>query len=63
MNATIAAITNTLYTSLSKREFFCLSVFLSELSKAMFNMEVLRGICFAEEEKKAGEVDGHDKQE
>jgi hypothetical protein len=51
MNAAIAAITNTLYTSLSKREFFCVSVFLSELSKAMFNMEVLRGICLAEEEK------------
>jgi hypothetical protein len=59
MNAAIAAITNTLYTSLSKREFFCVSVFLSELSKAMFNMEVLRGICLAEEEK-PGEHDGHE---
>jgi hypothetical protein len=52
MNAVIAAITNYLYTNTSKRDFFCISVFLSELSKSMFNMEVLRGICFVEEEKK-----------
>ena len=49
LNAAIAAITNILYTGLSKREFIFLNIFLSELSKSMFAMEVLRGICYYEE--------------
>lgn len=49
MNAAIAAITNWLYANLSKKDFFFLSVVLSEMSKSMFSMEILRGICRIEE--------------
>lgn len=48
LNAIIAAISNYLYTNLSKEDFLFLSVFLSELSKSMFSMELLRGICYFE---------------
>lgn len=52
VNATIAAITNYLYANLSKKDFFCLSIILSELSKSMFAMEVLKNVCNREEKKK-----------
>ncbi len=45
LNLTISAIANTLYSKLSKDEFRYLNVFLSELSKTMFSMEILRKIC------------------
>lgn len=45
LNAAIAAISNFLYVNLSKKDFLFLNVVLSELSKTMFSMEVLRGIC------------------
>lgn len=51
VNAAIAAITNYLYANLSKKDFFCLSVILSELSKSMFAMEVLKNVCNREEKK------------
>lgn len=51
LNAAITAITNTLYTKLSKDDFFCLSVILSELSKSMFAMEILRGVCARQEKE------------
>lgn len=46
LNAIITAITNHLYTSLTEKEFAFLNVFLSELSKSMFSMELLRKICY-----------------
>ena len=52
MNALIAAISNYLYTTLSKKDFLFWNVFFSELSKSMFSMEILRGVCIFEEEKK-----------
>ena len=52
LNALITSITNLLYTTLSKEDFVCLNVILSELSKSMFSMELLRGICYVEEKDK-----------
>jgi hypothetical protein len=45
MNAMIAALTNYLYCTLSKKDFLFWNVFFGELSKSMFGMEILRGIC------------------
>lgn len=45
INAMIAAITNHLFTTLSKKDFAALSVFLNELSKSMFATAVFRDIC------------------
>ncbi|MCL2077735.1 MAG: hypothetical protein FWH08_04930 [Oscillospiraceae bacterium] len=50
MNALIAALTNYLYCTLSKKDFIFWNVFFSELSKSMFSMEILREICFFKEE-------------
>jgi len=52
MNAMIAALTNYLYCTLSKKDFIFWNVFFSELSKSMFGMEILRGICMWEQKKK-----------
>ena len=49
MNIFIAALTNYLYCTLSKRDFLFWNVFFSELSKSMFGMEILREICRFEE--------------
>ncbi|MDL2233516.1 hypothetical protein LJC63_08055 [Ruminococcaceae bacterium OttesenSCG-928-L11] len=49
LNAVITAITNSLYSTLSPREFLCLNLFLSELSKSMFSMTLLRDICATED--------------
>ena len=51
MNALIAALTNYLYVTLSKKDFIFWNVFFSELSKSMFGMEILRGICMFEKKK------------
>lgn len=48
LNALITAIANHLYATLSKEDFLCLSVILSELTKSMCSLEVMRGICFVE---------------
>ena len=48
MNVLITALTNYLYCTLSKKDFFFWNVFFSELSKSMFSMEILREICFFE---------------
>lgn len=48
LNAAIAAVTNILYTNLSKEDFLFLNIFFSELSKSMFAMEALRSICYFE---------------
>ncbi|MCL2488329.1 MAG: hypothetical protein FWE80_06560 [Oscillospiraceae bacterium] len=48
LNAAITAIANILYARLSKEEFLYVNVLLSELSKTMFSMEILRGICIVE---------------
>jgi len=58
MNAMIAALTNYLYCTLSKRDFIFWNVFFSELSKSMFGMEILRGICVWNEKK--GHSDKHE---
>jgi len=45
VNATITAISNYLFTNLSKKDFVFLNICISELSKSMFAMELLRGVC------------------
>ncbi|SHH85564.1 hypothetical protein SAMN02745823_01211 [Sporobacter termitidis DSM 10068] len=45
LNAMIAAITNYLYTALSKEDFVCLSIFLNELSKSMLTTSVFSDLC------------------
>ncbi|MCL2109382.1 MAG: hypothetical protein FWH20_08580 [Oscillospiraceae bacterium] len=49
MNIFIAALTNYLFCTLSKKDFLFWNVFFSELSKSMFGMEILREICRFEE--------------
>ena len=49
INAAITAITNFLFTNLSKKDFIFLNICISELSKSMFAMELLRGVCHVEE--------------
>ena len=44
LNALITYITNVLYTTLSKKDFALVNVLVSELSKSMFSMELLRTI-------------------
>lgn len=45
MNMLIAALANHFYTTLGKEDFTCLSVFFSELGKAMFTTELYRDLC------------------
>jgi hypothetical protein len=59
----IAALTNYLYVTLSKRDFLFWNVFFGELSKSMFGMEILRGICMWEGKEKGhghGEHEEHE---
>lgn len=51
MNTLITAITNHLYCTLSREDFRCLNVFISELGKSMFAMTLFKDIC-GEDEKK-----------
>lgn len=46
LNVIVASLTNHLYTTLSKEDFICLSIFLQELSKSMFTTSVFEGICY-----------------
>lgn len=45
LNVLITAVTNQLFTALSKEDFVCLSIFLNELSKSMFATSVFRDLC------------------
>jgi hypothetical protein len=66
MNALIAALVNYMYVTLPKRDFIFWNVFFSELSKSMFGMEILRGICMWKEGEHGGdphEHGGHDGEE
>ena len=57
INVAVTAISNYFFTHLSKKDFVFLNVCISELSKSMFSMELLRGICKVEKiEKKVEEV-------
>ena len=57
VNATITAISNYLFTNLSKKDFVFLNICISELSKSMFAMELLRGVCKIEKiEEKVEEI-------
>ena len=51
INVTIAAITNSLYCSLSKEDFVCLSIFLNELSKSMISTTLFENLCTKKEGK------------
>ena len=48
LNAVIAGVVNLLYTTLPREDFRLVGVLLSELSKSMFSMELLRGVCARE---------------
>jgi len=50
-NAAVAAVANLLFTSLSKEDFVLLNIFLNELSKSMFAMELYRKVLKFEEKK------------
>ena len=52
LNLIITAITNHLYISLSKEDFVCLNIFISELSKSMFATTLFSDICFKENKVK-----------
>lgn len=45
LNALITSIANSLYTSLPRDQFLCLSVFLNELSKQMLTMPIFNDLC------------------
>lgn len=45
LNQIITCIANYLYANLSKENFRCLTVFISELGKSMFSMTLLGEIC------------------
>ena len=48
INAAITAISNYLFANLSKKDFVFLNICISELSKSMFALELLRGVCKVE---------------
>jgi hypothetical protein len=45
LNAAIMAICNYLFTTLSREDFRCLSIFLNELSKSMFATILFQDLC------------------
>jgi len=45
LNVIITILTNHFYTTLSREDFICLSVFLNELSKSMFTTTLFQGLC------------------
>ncbi|HOG02142.1 MAG: hypothetical protein BWY35_00987 [Firmicutes bacterium ADurb.Bin248] len=51
LNVAIAALTNYFFTTLSKEDFICLSIFLRELSKSMIGTTVFDGLCSKEDSK------------
>ena len=52
LNAILTVLVNYLYTSLDEKDFTHLAIFLSLVSKEMFAMEAIRGLCRLEEEGK-----------
>ncbi|MCL2057239.1 MAG: hypothetical protein FWH02_08500 [Oscillospiraceae bacterium] len=54
LNAALTAITNYLYTKLSKRDFVNLGVLLSLLSKDILDMAAIEGLCIIEKQEKKG---------
>jgi len=52
LNALITSVTNVLYKTLPKEKFQVLNVLVSELSKSMFSMELLRAISEHEPHRK-----------
>lgn len=50
LNVLITAITNYLFTNLSKEDFVCFSIFLNELSKSMFSTTLFQGLCSKKDE-------------
>lgn len=45
LNVLMTSLTNYFFTTLSRQEFACLSVFLNELSKSMFATALFRDLC------------------
>ncbi len=45
LNVLVTALTNHFYTTLSKEDFICLSIFLRELSKMMISTSVFEDLC------------------
>ena len=45
INMIVTAIANHLFASLSREDFAFLNIAVSELSKSMFSLELLRGVC------------------
>ena len=52
LNVIITSITNYLYTTLSKEDFICLNIFVSELSKSMFATTLFDDLCFKKDKDK-----------
>ncbi len=50
LNVLITALTNQFYTSLSREDFICLSIFLRELSKSMIGTTIFQGLCYPQDE-------------
>jgi len=57
LNAILTAIVNYLYSSLDEKDFTHLAIFLSILSKEMFEMEALRALCRIEKEVEEEEAE------
>ena len=45
LNVLITALTNYFFTTLTREEFVCLSIFLNELSKSMFSTTLFQDVC------------------
>ncbi len=52
LNVAITALTNHFYTTLSREDFICLSIFLRELSKMMISTSVFEELCTEEKDDK-----------
>ena len=55
INAIVTGISNYLFANLSKKDFIFLNICISELSKSMFSLELLRGVCKIEKIEEAVE--------
>ena len=62
LNVLITGITNYLFCNLTKEEFRCLNVFISELSKSMFATTLFQEICPRKEEHKNQEKQNEKKE-
>jgi hypothetical protein len=45
MNVLVTALVNHLFSTLTREEFSCLSVFLNEISKSMYSITLFRDVC------------------